>query len=125
MGLEPSDITWIVAREAGQVFSELYELLGAERYRQQKRDLQELLCGYFDAAPGCTAAQGNAIRPTGGSAAGGKGLKVRWGWPGCGKSGGMRICAVAYCDARRVYILDAEMRRDRPDFDDIITKHKP
>jgi hypothetical protein len=38
------------------------------------------------------------------NSAGGKILKMRWGRPGCGKSGGMRLAIVAYC-AKRIVVL--------------------
>lgn len=51
----------------------------------------------------------------GATPAGGKILKVRWGLPGMGKSGGLRLAVVAYCESREVVIAGAFLRSDDPD----------
>ena len=50
---------------------------------------------------------------------GGKVLKVRWAYPGCGKSGSLRLVVVAYCEQKRVHIAQAFDRREDPSDDDI------
>jgi hypothetical protein len=45
---------------------------------------------------------------------GGKCLKVRWGVPGCGKSGGLRLAVVVYCDQKRVKLAGAWNRSSDP-----------
>ena len=52
-------------------------------------------------------------------AKGGKALKVRWAYPGCGESGSLRLVVVAYCDERRVHIAQAFDRRDNPADEDV------
>ena len=46
--------------------------------------------------------------------AGGKCIKVRWGLPGQGKSGGLRLAIVVYCERRHVKICGAWKRRSDP-----------
>ncbi len=53
------------------------------------------------------------------SPGGGKVLKVRWAYPGCGKSGSLRLVVVAYCEEKRVHIAQAFDRRENPSDDDI------
>ncbi|MCB9872264.1 MAG: hypothetical protein H6837_20585 [Planctomycetes bacterium] len=48
-----------------------------------------------------------------------KGLKVRFGYPGCGKSGGLRLAVLAYCSDHLVKIAGAWIRREDPDDDDL------
>ncbi|MBK9386935.1 MAG: hypothetical protein IPN34_19140 [Planctomycetes bacterium] len=52
------------------------------------------------------------------TAAGGKCLKVRWGLSGSGKSGGLRLAIVVYCDARLVKLVGAWRRRADPGDDE-------
>ncbi len=82
-----------------------------EAYGEQKQALKEFLCSYFSATT-CDRQQGNSISPVAATGAGGKVLKVRWGLPGQGKSGGLRLVIVAYCDERRVVIAQASLRKD-------------
>jgi hypothetical protein len=89
-----------------------------EDYEQDKQALQEFLCGYFSTGD-CRNAQGSSISPMKASPKGGKVLKVRWAYPGCGKSGSLRLVVVAYCDEKRVHIAQAFARRDDPTDDDI------
>lgn len=58
--------------------------------------------------------QGKSISPIGATAAGGKRLKVRWLIPGKGKSGGLRLAVVAYCEERLVKVAGAWVRKDDP-----------
>lgn len=67
----------------------------------------------------CNNALGDTISPLKAMPKGGKVLKVRWGLPGCGKSGSLRLVVVAYCDERRVHIAQAFRRRDDPTEDDV------
>ncbi len=50
---------------------------------------------------------------------GGKVLKVRWAYPGCGKSGSLRLVIVAYCEQKRVCIAQAFDRREDSSDNDI------
>jgi len=79
--------------------------------------LKKFLCGYFSNGE-CNSAQGKAIRPMGATPKGGKILKVRWAYPGCGKSGGFRLAIVVYCRSHRVIIAETFIRSDDPTAED-------
>jgi hypothetical protein len=111
----PSDITWFVTEDAHAAVSDIRTELGEQEYNQDVRDLRELLCGYFCSVIGCTKKQGRTISPVGVVKHGGKVLKVRWMRPGCGKSGGLRLGFVAFCDQRKVVLVHASLRRDSDD----------
>lgn len=124
MVIERSGIRWEI-REVFPVFGELKQKHGEAWYEAQKQALQQTLCDYFSTDLGCMS-KSNLIVPHGGaSEAGGKGLKIRWGLPGTGKSGGLRILAVVYCEMRRVYLVAAELRKDNPRFEDRVRDHEP
>ena len=89
-----------------------------EAYAQDKQALKEFLCGYFSSGD-CRNAQGNSISPLKATPLGGKVLKVRWAYPGCGKSGSLRLIVVAYCEQKRVHIAQAFDRRQDPTDDEI------
>lgn len=113
-----SDITWIVLPPASSTLAELRTMLGDESYVEQKVALQELLCAYFNAVAGCNGKAYN-ISPLGADD-GVKKFKARWGLPGSGKSGGLRLALKVDCSGRRVEIAGAWVRRDDPqdaDFD--------
>lgn len=108
----PSDGTWTVSPTAAGL-SQVRDSLGEAVYEGQKKSLQTFLCAYFSTGH-CDTKQGASISPLGATPAGGKILKVRWGLPGQGKSGGLRLCVVAYCDELRVTIAEAFVRKDNP-----------
>ena len=116
MKYEPHQGKWTVRMEARGA-REVRELLGEEEHEKQKRSLQKYLCAYFSTGD-CSKEQGDAISPMGGSPKGGKVLKVRWGLPGCGKSGGLRLVVVAYCSELKVVIAEAFRRKDDPSKED-------
>ncbi len=113
MRYSPEDGKWH-AKPKSDVLQAVREQLSAEQYERQKRSLKEFLCSYFSAENGCDSRQGKSISPVGATPKGGKILKVRWGLPGCGKSGGLRLVVVAYCDELRVYLAEAFNRKDDP-----------
>lgn len=115
MPLEVHEVTWIVTEAARDDVARIRDTLGEENYSADVRALRRTLCGYFDAVDGCSSKLGASVVPVGASADGGKLIKVRWGVPGCGKSGGLRLAFVAYCDSRRVVLCRAFIRRDDPD----------
>lgn len=117
MHYSPQDGKWQVGGQA-QLLIELRQRMTPEDYEQDKQALQEFLCGYFSTGD-CRNAQGSSISPMKASPKGGKVLKVRWAYPGCGKSGSLRLVVVAYCDEKRVHIAQAFARRDDPTDDDI------
>jgi hypothetical protein len=87
-------------------------------FAANKQALKVFLCEYFSSG-NCQNAQGKSIAPIKATAKGGKVLKVRWAYPGCGKSGGLRLVVVVYCKERRVHIAQAFDRREDPSVDDI------
>lgn len=108
----PSDGTWTVLPTASGL-SQVRDRLGEALYEEQRKALQLFLCEYF-ATGHCDTKQGASISPLGATPAGGKILKVRWGLPGQGKSGGLRLCVVVYCDEMRVTLAEAFARKDNP-----------
>ena len=111
------DGKWQLGKKAGLI-AELRTRMSAEEYDAQKKALQDFLCGYFSSG-NCTNSQGSSISPMKATPLGGKVLKVRWAYPGCGKSGSLRLVVVAYCEQLRVHIASAFDRRDDPSDDDI------
>ena len=102
---------------------ELKSLLGAERYEESKEGLQVILCNYFNS--GNCMHQGLQIYPMAGSPAGGKCLKVRWALPGGGKSGGLRIAIVAYCETKNVKVAGMWLRKNDPSDDEFAAAVNP
>ena len=111
MKYSPSDGKWTLSPSA----TELRKLRGqwsSEQYEAQKKAIQIFLCSYFSSENDCRKKQGDSIIPVASTPKGGKVLKVRWGMPGCGKSGGLRLVVVAYCDELRVEIAEGVVRKD-------------
>jgi len=113
----PEDGIWQVGEKA-ELIAELRNRMTPDEYEEQKKALKEFLCGYFSSGD-CGNSQGRSIAPMKGSPRGGKALKVRWAYPGCGKSGSLRLVVVAYCEQKRVFIAQAFDRRDDPSDNDI------
>lgn len=118
MHYAPEDGKWQVGEKA-TLLAELRKSMSAVDYEADKRALKEFLCGYFSSGE-CRIAQGSSICPLKATPKGGKLLKVRWAYPGCGKSGSLRLVVVAYCDERRVHIAQAFDRRSEPTDDDVL-----
>lgn len=118
MQYAPEDGKWQVSEKATLLF-ELRQRMTPEEYAQDKQALKEFLCGYFSSGD-CRHSQGSSICPMKATPKGGKVLKVRWAYPGCGKSGSLRLVVVAYCDERRVHIAQAFDRRTGPTDDEIM-----
>ena len=116
MQYRPTDGKWQVGGNA-RLLIDLRQQMTPEQYAEEKRALQEFLCGYFSSGD-CNHSLGDSISPLKATAKGGKVLKVRWALPGSGKSGSLRLVVVAYCDERRVHIAQAFNRRDNPTDDD-------
>jgi hypothetical protein len=117
MSYAPQDGKWQVGPEA-QVLHELRQAMTSEDFEADKPALQEFLCGYFNSGE-CQNAQGKSIAPMKATPKGGKVLKVRWAYPGRGKSGSLRLVVVAYCSEKRVHIAQAFNRREDPTDEDI------
>ena len=122
MALQRGEVEWRVLPVAASVFTELRRVMGDEAYERDKLRLQDFLCAYFSVGV-CTDRQGNSIAPMKSTATGqgGKCLKVRWATPGSGKSGGLRLAVVAYCDQKLVKIAGAWHRREDPSDDDFFS----
>lgn len=94
-------------------------VLGDESYDALKASLKAFVSDYFSTVANCDAKQGKSISPVKSGVDGAKGLKVRFGFPGCGKSGGLRLAILAFCSERLVKIAGAWIRSDDPDDEDI------
>lgn len=112
----PVDGIWTVLSSAEGVWK-VRKLMNEKVYEQSKEALKLFLCDYFSTGR-CTQKQGKSISPIGATPNGGKILKVRWGLPGQGKSGSLRLVVVAYCEERRVVIAEAFLRNTDPNDDD-------
>lgn len=118
MDYAPQDGKWQVGPHA-HALHRLRQQMSPDDFEQDKRALQEFLCGYFSSGE-CRNALGKSIVPVMRTPRGGKVLKVRWAYPGCGKSGSLRLVVVAYCDEKRVHIAQAFDRRDDPTDEDLL-----
>lgn len=114
----PEDITWRVRPDPMRVFEDIRRRVGLELYNTNKQALRRLLCDYFNAVK-CNGST-KTIAPIGCTSRGGKLLKVRLALPGEGKSGGLRLCVVAYCRSRSVSIAAAVSRRHDPALDELM-----
>ncbi len=110
--VRPDDVTWTVGSRAYGIKT-LKDKLGPQVYEENKQAIKEFLCGYFSSGD-CRYEQGNSISPMGATQKGGKILKVRWGLPGRGKSGGLRLVVVAYCEEQKVVLAEAFPRKESP-----------
>ena len=111
------DIKWELYKPVQDVTGPLREKMSPEDFNDDRDGLRDLLCGYFNSDTGkdCRQRSAKAVAPMGGvTKKGGKCLKVRWGIPGYGKSGGLRLAVVAYCDEKRVRFVGAWIRKDDP-----------
>jgi len=107
----PGDGKWILSPKATEL-RQLRDRWNDDQYEKQKQAIKNFLCAYFSTHGDCRNRQGNSIVPIMATPKGGKVLKMRWAFPGCGKSGGLRLVVVAYCDKRRVVIAEGVARRD-------------
>jgi hypothetical protein len=114
---QPSDGKWFVLKCASGV-RQARDLIGTDAYDKSKTALKRFLCGYFSSGA-CNSRLGKSISPVGATPKGGKILKVRWALPGGGKSGGLRLVVVAFCDERRAVVAQAFLRKNDPSDDEI------
>lgn len=105
-------IRWYTTKSAREHTLGIRELHGELNYFRDVRDLRDFLSGYFDSSNRCNSKIGSSVSPIGRTESGGKILKVRWIFPGAGKSGGWRLCFVAYCEQRKVVLTYASLRRE-------------
>lgn len=113
MTYTPDQITWEVLRAAQLSLAPLQNRQKPGAFKEDKEALKQFLCGYFNTGD-CAQKQGKSISPMGQSPKGGKCFKVRWAIAGGGKSGGLRLAVVAYCDEFRVAIAGAWVRKEDP-----------
>jgi hypothetical protein len=114
------EITWEVLDAARPVLDQVRARMTEDEYLDDRSALRKFLCAYFNSGDkDCKHKQGRAISPLGfATGAGGKCLKARWGIPGGGKSGGLRLAVVAYCKEKRVRLAGAWVRKSDPDDED-------
>jgi hypothetical protein len=120
VSIQRAEIEWRVLPKARSLLSDLRSAMG-KQYEEEKARLQDFLCAYFSQGT-CTDRQGNSIAPIKSSltAKGGKVLKVRWATPGSGKSGGLRLAVIVYCEQKLVKVAGAWHRRDDPSDEDFL-----
>lgn len=111
------EIQWELAVAAVKSLRLIRDTLGEPAYGKDKLHLQEFLAAYFSSSPGCLE-KSNSIAPLAAHGLQGKLLKVRWGSPGRGKSGGLRLAVLAYCAEKRVRVAGAWARRTVPSDED-------
>lgn len=112
MDIQPSDITWLVKASAQSSVSEYRERVGTQ-YRNLLRSFKESICLYINSHGEC-ASKGLNISPMGGTANGAKAFKMRWMYPGCGKSGGLRLAILMWCSERKIIVAGMWERREDP-----------
>jgi hypothetical protein len=108
----PEEVSWETTAQTMAVLDAVRRSVGDAQYAFIKSGMKQALCRYANAT-GCRA-KGNGISPIGGTPNGGQCFKVRWGLPGHGKRGGLRLAVVVYCAARRVLIGRGWLRKDDP-----------
>jgi hypothetical protein len=113
----PEDGTWKVIWTDGM--AEARSAFSRENYNDSKNSLKRFLCHYFSNGD-CNRKLGKAVCPVGATPRGGKILKVRWALPGSGKSGGLRLLVVVFCNSRPVVIAEAFVRSDDPPLGDFL-----
>lgn len=105
---------WLLTEQAAGDVVEIRSQLGTG-YPEDVTRLRQFLCDYFSGNGGCASKQGKSISPIGSACGSGKLLKVRWMIPGGGKSGGLRLAVVAFCDRSTVVLCRGWIRKDDPD----------
>ena len=126
--IEVEEIRWTVLVEAARQLRVLRKSLSEDEYLTQVRALKEFLCGYFSSDRKCMSKM-HGIAPLGHMATGtGKAFKVKWGLPGGGKSSGIRMAILVECEAKKVFVVAAWLRRDDPsdaEFAEAFRNHSP
>ena len=108
--LDPSAFKWQATPAARQELAKVYGSEGMAEFRDKLG--KHLCCGYYPATSGRSKAMG--VSPISCGVQDGRGFKVRWAYPGCGKSGGIRMAILALCPARRIIIAFACKRKEDP-----------
>ncbi len=112
----PNEITWKLSPEVVKGVAPIRKTLGEDGYANDKRAFQIFMCNYFNGDHGgCSREQGNSIRPVAyPTEAGWKCLKVRWAYPGSGRSGGLRLAVAVRCDELKVNLVGVWVRSTDP-----------
>lgn len=108
----PRKITWWVKPSAKDAVR-AYRTIVGPHYRGLLLAFQAMLADYIHNDSGCTAPAFN-ISPMGGLPNGAKMFKVRWMYPGCGKSGGLRVAIEMRCREYMVLLAGMWDRREDP-----------
>lgn len=122
MNYRIQDGKWEIHGTAAETNSKVREQLGSAEHAEYKRGLQQYLVNYFNSDHrSCSIRVGDGICPVGLSDYTGRGkcLKVRWPLPGAGKSGGLRLLVIVYCNDKRVKIVGAWARKTEPAIADL------
>ncbi|MBI1383007.1 MAG: hypothetical protein GC161_18200 [Planctomycetaceae bacterium] len=104
-------IQWGIGPDAITANDGLRVLLGPTTFNATRNAFRQFLSAYFHSEAQCKKEQGASISPLAGGATGWKRLKVRWRYPGAGKSGGLRVLVSVNCAERRVILSRIEDRR--------------
>lgn len=116
--VDPATVVWEQCSGARPELRIVQDQLGEQSYLEWLEELKAFLCAYFSSERPCVQKQGKSISPVASGVKNGKGLKVRFGFPGCGKSGGLRLAVLAFCERRVVKIAGAWRRKDDPEDED-------
>jgi hypothetical protein len=111
----PQDISWFFESSVRELFRSVTK--NEQFYDDLIEALEIELCKYFNSDAACMR-KAASISPIKGASVGGKGLKMRLGYPGCGKRGGLRLAVEAVCSSQRVNVVGAWVRKDDPGDDE-------
>lgn len=116
-----SDITWVLENSVKELFQKVTD--GEEFYDDLVEAMETELCKYFNSGANCIH-KANGIASVKGAAAGNKGFKMRLGYPGCGKRGGLRLAIEVACKAQQVFAVGAWIRKTDPTDDEFASAFK-
>jgi hypothetical protein len=108
-----SSILWKVAPPALKEIKPIRKEIGETNYNQNRIEFQILMTNYF--STGICQNKSMGISPLGFEIeAGWKPMKVRVGYFGSGKSGGLRLAVAVNCKEQKVNIVNAWRRKNDP-----------
>jgi hypothetical protein len=108
--LDPEFFAWQASPSAKR---ELKKILGVDDLSNFRDKIGQILCcDYYPATLGRSKAAN--VNPIVCGIPHGRGFKMRWAYPGCGKSGGIRLGILALCKARRIIVALACKRMQDP-----------
>jgi hypothetical protein len=113
--IDPDRFRWQASSAAKDA---LTRALGTGDLSAFRKSLGKLLCqAYYPTTQGRSKALG--VNPIACKVPKGRGFKVRWNYPGCGKSGGLRLGILALCESARIIIACAIRRNEDPSEDQL------